>query len=77
MLRTTLDYQEKRYDDATYLNGRDFSLNMRTTIGLGPDKALFFINGGNKEIASKGWWRRFLCSPPPQALLQQALPPRV
>lgn len=49
MLRTTFDYQEKQYDDATYLNGHDFSLNIHTTIDLGPDKALFLINGGTRS----------------------------
>lgn len=50
-MRTTLDYVEKRYDDATYLNGRDFSANVRTTIGLGPEQALFIVHGLSRGLS--------------------------
>ena len=50
-VRTTLDYLEKRYDDAKYLNGRDFSANVRTTVGLGPEQALFVLHGLSRSLS--------------------------
>ncbi len=50
-MRATLDYVEKRYDDAKYLNGRDFSANVRTTIGLGPEQALFLLHGVSRSLS--------------------------
>lgn len=50
-VRTTLDYVEKRYDDAKYLNGRDFTANVRATVGITPHEALFLLYGTGRGLS--------------------------
>ncbi len=50
-VRTTLDYMEKRYDDAKYLNGRDFNASVRATVGIAPQEALFLLYGATRSVS--------------------------
>lgn len=61
-IRATLGYQEKRYDDATYLDGRELSASTRVTVGLGADQALFLIAGGSRnetKLEHNDYWAHY------------------
>ncbi|MEM7427879.1 MAG: porin family protein [Pseudomonadota bacterium] len=61
--RSTIAHQEKRYDDADYLDGHEISVSTRATVGLGADKAVFLLAGGSRnqtKLDHNDYWSHYM-----------------